>query len=255
MEKVCGTEAICDLFNPIHGPKNAETSKYGYANSVECYAAREPPPWVLSKDSDACVDAMSSSFLLEDFEDACGTEKFCDIFNPKNPRDEALLQSWARYGFANDTECYAGHGKMPWVEFRPEDYSACMKAVESNASREEFERVCGTEQFCDLFNPEDGPYYVKSLEIYGKYGFKTPTECLAGHSKKPWVEPERVDYAACMKVAYSGASREEFEKACGTEDFCDSFNPKYGAENLEQNTKKYGYATVEECIADHEPKP
>ncbi|KGQ05603.1 hypothetical protein BBAD15_g9143 [Beauveria bassiana D1-5] len=210
-------------------------------------------PWIPYKGTyGPCMEAVHGDGGREAIEKGCGTEGFCDLLNPVYGPDN-LERLSKKYGYANNTECYAAHDKIPWVEYK-EDYGACMQAVHSHADREDFEEACGTEGFCDMFNPEYGTESLKRvLETWGQYGFKTHTECYAGHTKKPWVEWK--DYGSCHDVAYSVVSREKYEAGCGTETFCDLFNPEYGTDSLKRMTERYGYATVADCIADHEPQP
>lgn len=81
----------------------------------------------------------------------------------------------------------ANPAQLPWVAYGG-DYGACLEAgntlLTSSPSRETVERLCGTENFCELFNPKD--LQEKDLqELKRKYGFSSHQECLAAHDSKP----------------------------------------------------------------------
>ncbi|KAM0742193.1 hypothetical protein ACQRIT_002370 [Beauveria bassiana] len=169
--------------------------------------------------------------------------------------------------------------KRPWVDRDTIDFGKCMETYRrmseaSPPSGEAVNKVCGTENFCEAFNPADLSE-DESKKLAEIYGFASTQACFDAHEQKPaassrdtkpkaklpWVDRDTIDYGKCMETyrrlfEASPPSGETVNKVCGTENFCEAFNP---ADLSEKEYKKlaeiYGFASTQACFDAHDSEP
>ncbi|KAM0742196.1 hypothetical protein ACQRIT_002373 [Beauveria bassiana] len=82
-------------------------------------------------------------------------------------------------------------------------------------------------------------------------------------SKLPWVDRDTIDFGKCIETLRrmseaSPPSGETVNNVCGTENFCETFNPADWSEQedeLKKLTETYGFASTQACFDAHEQKP
>ncbi|PQK15690.1 hypothetical protein BB8028_0006g00130 [Beauveria bassiana] len=164
-------------------------------------------PWVDDDNVDVgeCLDTLGrmSPPSAKTVNKVCGTKSFCEEFDPADLSEDDSKHLAAVYGFASAQACFDAYeqnpaassqdtkpkAKLPWVSSTTSDYGKCGDMLlrmyeESPPSGETVNEVCGTEDFCNEFDPAIVPEddLKKVVEVYG---FKSPQKCFDAHEQKP----------------------------------------------------------------------
>ncbi|KAF1738088.1 hypothetical protein CRV24_000009 [Beauveria bassiana] len=166
--------------------------------------------------------------------------------------------------------------KLPWVDDNNGDFGECTDTLRrmSPPSAETVNKVCGTQSFCEEFDPADLSE-DDSKNLAAVYGFASAQACFDAYeqnpaassqdtkpkSKLPWVSSTTSDYGKCVAILRrmheeSPPSGETVNEVCGTEEFCDEFDLAIISEDdLKKLVEVYGFESPQECFDAHEQKP